>query len=500
MEASIRRPRRHMSRVREYLDSALNPNWRIMLLAIATWLLYEATTITTSVHNKSYFSHDILSITYSGLCFTALWVASRPRPPAVLLVALRRLPPFFTHRVWKHRIWRGIFIVSMVIGTWHTFNAQFADALRGNYYSDAIAFVHEDADLLRAGRNPFTADDAFWIAVKRWPSSLATPLFGSKAFGSNPYTYPSGKVMTRVLQQEVAHPNERDSHNFDPATVHNYPAGIIWLALPLAWAGLPSIVWLNLAFFALMIGIVASRAPRAMRLPLAVVLLANPALMINVMTMNFDVCCLAFVIAAWNWMRHECSSAVLIGVACAVKQLAWFIAPFYLLEVWRREGWQAALRRSVWVALGFLVPNLPFIIMSPSAWLHSIVVPLTDPMFPLGFGMITLGLSKAIPLGVPAMWTLLSLLLLLGFFVLQWRRRTITADGLLFALVPLWFAWRSPVNYLALLPVLAAWIAVSHYAHNTQQGATQQPSRTAFDHLLLGVAVAEEEQRELVSV
>ncbi len=458
VEATIRGLHSLAARTRAFYAEALRPDWRTMLISIATWFLYEAVRMSGRHDGKVFPRQSELCVIYSLLCFAVLWAASRPAMPLWLKFATSCIPAPL-----KSPLWRNLFLVLLLLWTWNTLSKQIANGIQGVYGADAIAFVHEDADLLRQGRNPYTADGAFWAAEVRWPTSLATPLLGSQAFGDNPKAYPTPSHMSAVLAFEIAHPQARDAGNFDPQTVHNYPAGIIWLAIPYVWTGIPSVMWLNVTFFVLLLALVLARAPAAMRVPLLVALLANPSVMLYDMLVNFDVVCLFFVVAAWNWLRYERSSALLIGFACAIKQLAWFIAPFYLLEILRRDGWRAALRRSGWMAVSFILPNLPFILKSPGAWLHSMIIPMTDPMFPLGFGPINLGLSGVVPLGTPHGWLILVVGLMAVLLVFQWLRPTVTSDGLFLSLLPLWISWRSPMNYLALLPVLAAWIAISYH-------------------------------------
>jgi hypothetical protein len=474
VEATIHRLQSLAVRARTFCAEALRPDWRTVLIGVATWLLYEAVRMSGRHDGKVFPRQGELCVIYSLLCFAALWAASRPTMPRWLKHGVSCIPAPL-----KAPLWRNLFLLILFLWTWNTLSKQIANGIHGIYGADAIAFVHVDADLLRQGRNPYTADDAFWAAEARWPTSLATPLLGSKAFGDNPRAYPTPSKMSAVLQFEIAHPQARDDHNFDPQTVHNYPAGIIWLAVPYIWAGVPSVMWLNVTFFVLLLAVVIMRAPATMRIPLVVALLANPSVMLYDMLVNFDVVCLFFVVAAWNWQRHERSSALLMGIACAVKQLAWFVAPFYLVEILRRDGWRAALRRSGWMAMAFIVPNLPFILRSPSAWLHSMVIPMTDPEFPLGFGPINLGLSGVVPLGTPHGWMYLVVGLMVALLAFQWLRPSVTSDGLFLSLLPLWMSWRSPMNYLALVPVLACWVAVSHH---TKTAATPQKEAPAPGH------------------
>ena len=169
---------------------------------------------------------------------------------------------------------------------------------------------------------------------------------------------------------------------------------------------------------------------------------------------------LLFLVLSWMLIRCEKTSGILFGIACALKQLAWFYIPFYLLEVYRREGPVAALRRLGWSALAFLIPNLPFILLSPQAWLHSMFVPMTDPMFPFGFGLITFALSGNLAFGSRGVWTLLELSAFAGLLLFQWRRRHMNSDGLIFGALPLLAAWRSPLNYFAFVPTCCVAVGI----------------------------------------
>jgi len=443
---------------RVWLAQVLCPQWRIYFVLIATIFLYDAVGAVSPGQGKITLWQSVQGIIFGMLCFATLWAAIRPRCPTMLTVLWGRLPP-----IMRWRGWRAMYAIALVLILWNDVRWQVGDVMAGRYHNDAISFVHMDADLVLHGRNPYTADDAFWTAIARWPATSATALLGSTAFGSDPLAYPSFEVTNHLLVTQLQHPATR-GNDFDPRTVHNYPAGIILLALPFVWAGVPSLVWLNLIALLGMFALVLVRADVRHRPALALMMVLNPALALFGFFVNFDVVALVFVLAAWHWFQREIISALLIGFACAVKQIAWFVAPFYLLAVARREGPVVALRRAGWMLLAFLVPNLPFIIASPSAWAHSQLVPLTDSLFPLGFGAVTLAMGGGIPFGSPHLWTLAVLVVLAGLLAVQWRRGAPLGESLLLALVPLWFSWRSPMNYFALLPVLAAWVVAGYLA------------------------------------
>lgn len=91
---------------------------------------------------------------------------------------------------------------------------------------------------------------------------------------------------------------------------------------------------------------------------------------------------------------------VLLGLAMAVKQTPWLVLPFLVagvvLESSRRGGTTAGLRtggRYVAIALAaFALPNLPFIVWSPHAWLSDVITPIASQTVPAGQGLVDLSL------------------------------------------------------------------------------------------------------------
>jgi uncharacterized membrane protein len=148
--------------------------------------------------------------------------------------------------------------------------------------------------------------------------------------------------------------------------------------------GLPSVAFLQLALFLALGASVIARAPTGSRFILALFLLSNPEAVSRITNGDFDIWWVAFLI--WAWMLHErrWTAGLLLGAACAIKQTAWFAAPFYLLWVWRRHGLAEMARQGAIAAGAFVAINLPWIIWSPHAWLTSLLLPMTLPLEPVG--------------------------------------------------------------------------------------------------------------------
>jgi len=92
---------------------------------------------------------------------------------------------------------------------------------------------------------------------------------------------------------------------------------------------------------------------------------------VNDLTDPLWVAPLAIAIVLWPWSRvgrdSLLGSGVLFGVAMAMKQQAWFCAPFLMLWVAHEGGWRSAARYVATVASTFFLIHAPVIAMAPEA-------------------------------------------------------------------------------------------------------------------------------------
>jgi len=104
------------------------------------------------------------------------------------------------------------------------------------------------------------------------------------------------------------------------------------------------------------------------------------------------------LLTAVLWYRNKGLSLVSLGLAAATKQIAFVAAPFLLIRLWNEEDGfklKSLVKGSGLIAAGFLVPNIPFIIASPSSWWAGTVGPYLPSKIPLIPGGI--GLSEILP-------------------------------------------------------------------------------------------------------
>lgn len=254
-------------------------------------------------------------------------------------------------------------VVSVVwsVGTW------FATP---SYGTDAVAFNEQSADLLLQGRNPYGVDLASSLDRFSVPPTLVTLTLDGQQVSE--LSYPAGSILPLAALKALG-------VGAQAANILDVTAWLV--ALWLLFVLLPgSLRWVA-------------------------VLLAADNLLTGVVTGGVtDPLYLApLMLALWRWDRYGSGAGLAswlgpvgLGLACAVKQLPWFFAPFLLLGVClaahrRGDRWVLVGARYTGVSLVvFLLVNGPFIAWDPSAWLRGTFLPLVQPLVPDGQGLVSL--------------------------------------------------------------------------------------------------------------
>ena len=326
------------------------------------------------------------------------------------------------------------------------------------YPNDGATLDQYAAQQLLAGHNPYvTSDIVAAIHQLHQPAHYTTPLHAGP-FASRALTdYPSASERTAAFP---AQPSAPQAAGFEGKL--SYPALAFLPLVPFIWAGLPNATLLTLLCALGLAALLITSAPRALWPWVALLFLADVPLLNAALIADPDILYIVPLFAAWRWRERGVLSAILLGLALATKQLAWFSAPFLLILIWRERGWRAAAGRLAGAAALFAAINAPFVLNAPRAWLAGVLAPQLDPMFPLGNGLIRLPLSGVLPLAPAAVYTALELLALVGALIWYWRHcLRAPALGYALATMPLFFAWRSLTTYFyfTALPALALWLA-----------------------------------------
>ena len=331
-----------------------------------------------------------------------------------------------------------------------------------SYVTDIVAFTHINAELVLAGRNPYTSDGAFKEALTRFPFAAGTPLRG-ETFGTGLDLPAPGRILD--VQREYVRDPGAHAGAFDPRTLHSYPALSFLAYVPLLWTGLGNVLFLNAAIYWLLLAWLIWLAPVGWRHWAALIGVAAMPVMAASLIESTDIIGIALVLVAWHLRDRRWLSSGLFGLALAYKQLTWLFIPFFVLDVLYTYGWRDVVKRAAVVAGTFLLPNLPYVIASPQAWFESLWLPMSEPLFATGMGFVALSIGHIVPYAPPLVYALLELAALGVALWAYARWRVYIGDGvLILALLPLFFALRSSPTYFALTPWFALYAVNRYYA------------------------------------
>ena len=315
------------------------------------------------------------------------------------------------------------------------------------YHNDAIALNECAARLLLSGRDPYaTLDIVACYGALGIGADRTTPL--RRGEFSAVEVYPSDATLDRAWALR------QDGGNVEFVTRPSYPALSFIALLPFVALGIDTNYLYLLCLFAAMAAIVV-RSSAGLRPFVLTGLLGATCLVAFTVGGSADLLYALPLVCAWLW-RERTRGAVAFGLAAAVKQIAWFIAPFYLIAVAARSGWRAAARHAVIAAVVFVVTNAPFMVWHPGDWLAGVLTPVVEPMFARGAGIVFLGTNGGFPLLPATAYLALEGVAMAVCLTIAWRaRRTSPEIGIALALIPLFFAWRSLFSYFFLIPLFA---------------------------------------------
>jgi len=339
-------------------------------------------------------------------------------------------------------------------------------------YNDATALGHQASEMLLKGENPYTtADIVGALEELHLPPTTVTPL--KKGDFAEVFPYPTEDQIDEVMDE--ARTGDKQPEEIESKI--SYPAGSFLFQTPFIALGLD-----DLRLFYLLCAIAAGlfvfwRAPARLRPVVAIAFLSNIMLWNMVATGTVDTLYVLFVLLGWILRPRVWLAAIFMGLAASTKQIAWLYVFFYLILVLRETGWRPALQSLGVIAAIFSAVNLPFIFGAPQHWMEGVMAPVLDPMFPRGAGIVAFSAVGILPPNA-LMFTVMEITALL--LAAAWYYRTgyrYPQVGLLLAVVPFFFAWRSYSCYFYFASILVfGAVATLEYTRSLRHSALE--SRT----------------------
>jgi len=352
-------------------------------------------------------------------------------------------------------------------------NAMATTLTEGFTYNDATALNQQASQILLKGENPYAKSNIISAAEEfKVPTSYLTPL--KQGDFAEVFPYPTEEQMDEALSKAEA------STNTPPVEFESkgsYPAGSFLFQAPFVALGLKDTRWFYLLCAVAMVAVIFWKAPKRLRSLVVIAFVTNLALWNLISTGQTDTLYLLFILLGWIFRKQLWLSALFMGLAATTKQIAWLFILFYIILIFREVGWKRAFQSFGVIAFTFIVTNLPFIFSAPQAWMQGVLAPMLDPMFPKGAGLVAFSIAGILPPN-SLLFTLMEVgVLILALVWYYFNCRKYPQAGLLLAVLPLFFAWRSfsAYFYFASLLVFGA-VIIEEYR---KLAARKQPHLTS---------------------
>jgi len=306
-------------------------------------------------------------------------------------------------------------------------------------YNDATALTHQASSNLLNGENPYSNSNIV-KAVEEFhvPTMYLTPL--RQGDFADVFPYPTKDQINEAFDKAEASP---DTIPQEFESKISYPAGSFILQAPFVAMGLKDTRVFYLLCALAMVVVVYWKAPKRLRSLVIIALLTNLVFWNLIGTGSTDTLYALLILLGWLLRRRIWLSALFMGLAATTKQTAWFFILFYLVLLLRDVGWKRALQSVGIIAAIFIVFNLPFIFSAPKDWLQGVMAPILDPMFPKGVGLVAFSIAGVLPSNSLPFSIIEVAVLVLALTWYYFNCRKYPQTGLLLAVLPLFFAWRS---------------------------------------------------------
>jgi uncharacterized membrane protein len=340
---------------------------------------------------------------------------------SLLVIAMSLLPSSTILR------FRDLPLLPLMLATLTSLYVVATISYRGAYRTDVLAYSHYAAILFaNQGANPYTQSMA-----------KALDIFAVKPSDLTPLT--SGTYLTTF----------------------QYPALQFLVFVPFVWLGdaighAIDMRWVLALFEVAVILTLYLKGPRKLRPMLLLPLFAGSDLMINFTAASVsDALWVLPLLFAAFYLDRPVASGFFYGLACAIKQPPWFLAPFLLIYLIRSEDGKSLRERilratkfaGITVAV-FLAFNLPFMLANLTAWFGNVLTPMAENLV-----IHSQGFSSLTEVGILSLGRIFYTVVLASVFVVLIVNYYVYFDKLRYVLwifpgIILWFSYRALTNYI----------------------------------------------------
>ena len=360
----------------------------------------------------------------------------------------------------------GLHLMNTGVVTEEELPADLVEATERFRYNDATALGHQASEELLNGENPYAnADMVAVLEEMDLPAEAVTPL--KQGDFTEVFPYPTEAQLDEAVREAKA------SDDIQPVEFESkisYPAGSFLFHTPFIALGLQDLRIFYLLCAIAIGAIIFWRAPSQLRPLVVAAFLVSLVLWNLVATGTNDTLYVLFILVGWMLRSRLWLAALFMGLAASTKQIAWFYVLFYLILVLRETGWRPALRSLGGIVVVFSAINLPFILDAPQHWLEGVLAPAMDPMFPKGAGIVAFSVAGILP---PNAWVFTLIEVAVLIVAAMWYYRAgyrYPQVGLLLAVLPLFFAWRSFSFYFYFASILVfGSVIVLEYGRSVQR-------------------------------
>ncbi len=329
-------------------------------------------------------------------------------------------------------------------------------------YNDATSLSHQAAQNLLDGKNPYEEANIVSAMIEyHGDIDKITPLREGRF--ADVFPYPNIEQLEDFWDDIRRAPGEI---TIEIESKFNYPAGGFLLPAPFLALGINDFRYIYIILLIPVLAYVIYKVPSKFRIHFIIALVASLEIWNAIAAGETGLLYFPFLFLGWvlhkkNWWL----SALFLAGAIAIKQLAWFILPFYLILIFRTRGWQQMAAALLIIVGVFFAANGYFIAKDPGLWIYSVTAPVTDNMFPLGVGIVSIVSGGLVDIQSPLLFSILELAVAVAAVLWYFFKcHRYPEAGLILAVLPLFFAWRSLWGYFFYLDIIIlASILINEY-------------------------------------